>query len=85
MIQKDMVQVLPNTGVDTEMNDTERYGTGTGATQYWCRHRDEVIQRDTDTNTGATQYRCRHRGEVIQRDTVQVLVLHNTGVDTEMK
>ena len=52
MIQKDMVQVLPNTGVDTEMNDTERYGTGTGATQYWCRHRDELIQRDTDT--GAT-------------------------------
>ena len=39
--------MLHNTGVDTEMSDTERYGTGTGATQYWCRHRDEVIQRDT--------------------------------------
>ena len=53
--------MLHNTGVDTEMSDTERYGTGTGATQYWCRHRDEVIQRDTDT--GATQYGCRHRDE----------------------
>ena len=62
----------------TQQRDTD---TDTGATQYRCRHRDEVIQRDTDT--GATQYGCRHRDEVIQRDTVQVL--HNIGADTEMK
>ena len=37
--------------------------TDTGATQYRCRHRDEVIQRDRDTDTGATQYWCGHRDE----------------------
>ena len=49
MIQRDTVQiqVLHNTGVDTDKNKTEGYGTDTGATQYECRHKDEVIERDT--------------------------------------
>ena len=44
---------------------------------------EERLAKDMDTDTGATQYGCRQRDEVIQRDRVQVL--HNTGVDTEMK